>query len=175
MFLSQRFNPGLLHCRQILHLWSLWFQFSSVQFSHAVVSDSLWPHEPQHTKPPCLSPTPGIYPESCPMSQWCHPTISSSVIPKSSCLQSFPASGSFKMNQFFTSGRQSIWVSASASVLLVNIQDWFPLGWTGWISVQSKGLSRVFSNTTVQKHQFFGTQLSSQSNSHIHTWPLEKP
>ena len=135
-------------------------QFNSVQFSHSVMSDSLWPHEPQHTRPPCPSPTPGVYPNSRPLSWWCHPTISSSVIPFSSCPQSFPASGCFPMSQFFTSGGQSIGVSASASVLLMNIQDWFPLGWTGWISLQSKGLSRVFSNTTVQKHQFFGTQLS---------------
>ena len=111
---------------------------------------------------------------SCPSSQWCRPTISSSVVSFSSCLQSFPASGSFAMSQLSTSGGQSIGVSASEWVLPMNIQDWFPLGWTGWISLQSKGLSRVFSNTTVQKHQFFGAQLSLQSNSHIHTWPLEK-
>ena len=128
-------------------------------------------HGLQHARPPCPSPTPGVYPNSCLLSQWCHPTISSSVIPFSSCLQSFPASGSFK---WITSGGQSTGVSALASVLLVNIQDWFPLGWTGWIFLQSKGLSRVFSNTTLQMHQFFGTQLSSRSNSHIHTWPLEK-
>ena len=148
---------------------------SSVQFSHSVVSDSLWPHESQHTRPPCPSPTPGVYSNSCPASRWCHPAISSSVIPSSSCLQSFPASWSFPMSQFFASDGQSIGVSASASVLPMNTQDWSPLGWTGWISSQSKGLSRVFSNTTVQKHQFFGAQLSSQSNSHIHTGPLEKP
>ena len=112
---------------------------------------------------------------SCPSSQWCHPTILSSVIPFSSCPQSFPASGSFQKSQLFASGGQSIGVSALASVLPMNTQDWSPLGWTGWISLQSKGFSRVFSNTTVQKHQFFGAQLSSQSNSHIHTWPLEKP
>ena len=135
-------------------------QFSSVQFSCSVMSDSLRPDEPQHARPPCPSPAPGVYPNSCPLSRWCHPTISSSVIPFSSCLQSFPASGSLQMSQFFTSSGQRIRVSASASVLPVNIQDWFPLGWTGWISLQSKGLSRVFSNTTVQKHQFFGTQLS---------------
>ena len=133
---------------------------SSIQFSRSVVSDSLWPQEPQHTRPPCPSPTPGVYSNSCPLSRWCHPTISSSVIPFSSCLQSFPTSGSFQMSQLFTSGGQSIGVSASASVLPMNIQDWSPLGWTGWISLQSKGLSRVFSNTTVQKHQFFGAQLS---------------
>ena len=132
----------------------------SVRFSHSVVSDSLRPHGLQHARPPCPSPTPGVYSNSCPLSWWCHPTISSSVVPFSSCLQSFPASGSFPMSQFFASGGQSIGVSASASVLPMNIQNWFPLGWTGWISLQSKGLSRVFSNTTVQKHQYFGTQLS---------------
>ena len=116
----------------------------------------------------------GVYSNSCPWSQWCHPTISS-VVPFSSCLQSFPASGSFQMSQFFTPSGQSIGVSASASILPMNIQDWFPFGWTDWISLQSKGLSRVFSNTTVQKHQFFGAQISSQSNSHIHMWLLEKP
>ena len=115
----------------------------------------------------------GVHPNSCPLSRWCHPTMSSSVVPFSSCPQSFPASGSFSNES--TSGDQSIGVSASTSVLPMNTQDWSPLGWTGWISLQSKGLSRVFSNTTLQKHQFFGTQLSSQSNSHIHTWPLEKP
>ena len=146
----------------------------SVQFSYSIVSDSAT-HGLQHARPPCPSPTPGACSNSCPSSQWCHPTISSSVISFSSCLQSFLASGSFPMNQFFTSGDQSIRVSASASVLPMNIQDWFPLGWTGWISLQSKGLSRVFSNTTVQKHQFFGAQLSLRSNSHIHTWSLEKP
>ena len=125
------------------------------------MSDSLWPHGRQHTRPSCPSPTPGVRPNPCPLSRWCHPTISSSVIPFSSCPQSFPASGSFQMSQLFTSGGQSIGVSASTSVLLMNIQDWFPLGWTGWISLQSKGLSRVFSNTTIQKHQFFGTQLST--------------
>ena len=143
-----------------------------VQFSCPVMSDSLQPHELQHTRPPCPSPTPRVYPNS---SRWCHPTISSLVIPFSSCPQSFPASESFQMSQLFTSGGQSIGVSASKSVLPTNTQDWSPLGWTGWISLQSKGLSRVFSNTTVQKHQFFGTQLSSQSNSHMHTWPQEKP
>ena len=141
--------------------------FSSVQFSLSVVS--LWPHELQHARSPCPSPAPGVYPNSCPLSQWCHPTISSSVVLFSSCPQSFPASGSFPMSQLFTSGGQSIGVSASASVLPMNTQDWSPLGWTGWISLRSKGLSRVFSNTTVQKNQFFGAQLSSQSNSHIHT------
>ena len=131
-----------------------------VQFSCSVMSDSLWPHGLQHTRPPCPSPTPGVYSHSCPLSQWCHPTISSSVIPFSSCLQSFLASGSFQMSQFYASFGQSIGVSASVSVLPMNIQDWSPLGWTGWISLQSKGLSRVFSDTTVQKHQFFSAQLS---------------
>ena len=147
----------------------------SVQFSCSVVSDSLQPHEPQHTRPPCPSPAPGVYPNSYPLSRWCHPAISSSVVPFTSCPQSLPASGSFPRSQLFAWGGQSIRVSTSTSVLLMNTQDWSPLGWTGWISLQSKRLSRVFSNTTVQKHQFFSTQLSSQSNSHIHTWPLEKP
>ena len=129
----------------------------SDQISRSVVSDSLRPHESQHTRPSCPSPTPGTYSSSCPSSWWCHPTISSSVIPFSSRLQSLPTSGSFQMSQCFTSGSHSIGVSTSASVLLMNIQDWFPLGLTGWISLQSKGLSRVFSNTTVQKHQFFST------------------
>ena len=144
------------------------------QFSCSVVSDSLRPHESQYARPPCPSPTPRAYSNSCPSSWWCHPAISSSVIPFS-CPQSLPASGSFPMSQLFTWGGQSIGVSALASVLPINTQDRSPLGWTGWISLQSKGLSRVFSNTTVQKHHVFGTQLSSQSNSHIHTWPLEKP
>ena len=125
---------------------------SSVQFSHSVMSSSLQPHGLQYARPPCPSTTPRIYSNSCPLSWWCHPTISSSVIPSSSCPQFFPASGSFPMSQFFKSGDQSIVVSASASVLPMNIQDWFPLGWTGWISLQFKGFSRVFSNTTVQKH-----------------------
>ena len=150
-------------------------QFSSVQFNHSVMSDTLWPHELQHARPPCPSPTPRVYANSCPSSQWCHATISSFVIPFSFCPQSFPASGSFQMSQLFASGGQSIGVSASTSVLPMNTQDWSPLGWTRWISLQSKGLSKVFLNTTVQKHQFFGDQLSSQSNSHIRTWPLEKP
>ena len=145
-----------------------------VQFSRSVVSDSLQSHGLQHARLPCPSPTPEACSNSCPSSRWCHPTISSSVVTFSSCLPSFPASGSFLMSQFFTSGGQSIGVSASASVLPKNIQDWFPLGWTGWISLQSKRLSRVFSNTTVPKHQFFGAQVSSLSNSHIHTWLLEK-
>ena len=131
-----------------------------VQFTQSVMSNSLQPHELQHARPSCPSPTPGVHPNSCSLSQWCHPTISSSFVPFSSCPQSFPASGSFQMSQFFASGGQSIGVSASASVLPMNIQDWSPLGWTGWISLQSKGLSRVSSNTTVQKHQFFSPQLS---------------
>ena len=141
------------------------------KFSHSVMSHSLQPRGLQHTRPPCPSPMPRVYSNSCPLSWWCHPTISSSVIPFSSFLQSFPASGFFPMSQFFASGDQSIRVSASASVLQMNIQGDFPLGLTDWISLQSKELSRDFSNTTVQKHQFFSTQLSSQSNSHIHTWP----
>ena len=132
----------------------------SVQFSRSVMSDSLQPHGLQHARLPCPSPTPVAYSNSCPSSWWCHSTISSSVVPFSSCLQSFPASGSFPKNQFFASGGQSIGVSASTSVLPMNIQDWFPLGWTGLITLQSKELSRVFSNTTVQKHQFFSAQLS---------------
>ena len=134
----------------------------SVQFSCSVVSNSLWPYESQHARPPCPSPTPGVHPNPRPLSQWCHPTISSSVVPFSSCPQSFPASWSFQMSQLFAWGGQSIGVSASASVLPMNTQNWSPLGWSGWISLQSKGLSRVFSNTTVQKHQFFGAQLVSQ-------------
>ena len=149
-------------------------RYSSVQFSRSVVSDSLRPHEPQLSRPPCPSPTPRVYSHSCPSSWWCHPTISSSVVPFS-CLQSFPAPGSFQMSQLFASGGQITGVSPSTSVLPMNSQDWFPLGWTSWISLQSKGLSRVFANTTVQNHQFFSAQLSSQSNSHIHTWLLEKP
>ena len=148
---------------------------NSIQFSHSVVSASLWPHEPQHARPPCPPPTPGVHPNPCPSSRWCHPTISSSVVPFSSHLQSFPASGSFPNSQIFASCGQSIGVSVSALVLPMNIQDGFPLGLTGLISLQAKGLSRVFSNTTVQKHQFFGAQLSLQSNSNIHTWLLGKP
>ena len=146
---------------------------SSVQFSCSVVSDSLRPHE-LHTRPPCPSPTPRVYSNPCPSSRWCHPAISSSVVPFSSCPQALPASGSYPVSQLFASGGQSIGVSASTSVLPMNTQDWSSLGWTDWISLQSKGLSKVFSNTTVQKHQLFSTQLSSQSNSQIHTWALEK-
>ena len=147
------------------------FQFSSVTQS----CPTLQPHESQHARPPCPSPTPRVYPNLCPLSQWCHPAISSSVIPFSSCPQSFPALESFQMSQLFAWGGQSTRVSASTSVLPMNTQDWSSLGWTGWIFLQSKGLSRVFSNTTVQKHQFFSAQLSSHSNSHMHTWLLEKP
>ena len=140
--------------------------FNSVQFSRSFVSNSLWPHELQHTRPPCPSPNPGVYSNSCPLSWWCHPAISSPVIPFSSCPQSLPASGSFPTSQLFAWGGQSTGASASASVLQMNTQDWSPLGWTGWISLQSKGLSRVFSNTTVQKASivrhsaFFTVQLS---------------
>ena len=149
--------------------------FSSVQFSQSVVSDSLQPHESQHARPPCPSPTSGVHSYSCPLSRWCHPAISSSVVPFSYCPQSLPASQSFPMSQLFAWGGQSTGVSALASFLPRKSQGWSPSEWTGWLSLQSKGLSGVFSNTTVQKHQFFGTQPSSQSNSHIHTWPLEKP
>ena len=137
-----------------------WVWFSSVEFSCSVVSDSLWPHGLHHARLSRPSLSPRVCSNSCPLSRWCHPTISSSAVPFSSCLQSFPASGSFPMSQFFESGDQSIGVSASASVLPMNIQGWFPLGLTALISLLSKGLSRVFSNTTVQKHQFFCTQLS---------------
>ena len=151
------------------------FVFLLLLFSHSVVSESLRPHGLQHTMFPYPSLSPRVCSNSCPLSQWCHPTISSSVIPFSSCRQSFPAWGSFQMSQFFASGGQSIRVSASASVLSMNTQDWFPLRLTGLISLHSKGLSRIFSNNTVQKHQFFSAQLSLWSKSHIHTWLLEKP
>ena len=150
------------------------FKFQlSIQFSCSVVSDSLRPHGLQHTRLPCPSPTPRACSNSCPSSWWCHPTISSSVVPFSSCLQSFPASGSFQMSQFFASGGQSIGTSVSASDLPKNNQDWFLLVFTGLISLLSKGFSRVFFNTIAQKHQFFRAQLSLWSNSHIHTWLLE--
>ena len=149
-------------------------KFSLIQLSCSVVSDSLWTHELQHTRPLCPSPTPGVHSNSCPSSWWCHSAISSSVIPFS-CPQSLPASESFPMSQLFAWGGQSTGVSALALFLPKNTQDWSPLEWTGWISLQSKGPSRVFSNSTIQKHQFFSAQLSAQSNSHIHTWPLEKP
>ena len=149
--------------------------FSSVQFSQSVVSSSLQPHELQHARLPCPSPTPRVHSNPCPSSRWCHPAISCSVVTFSSCPQSLSASQTFPMSQLFTWGGQSTEISASASFPPKKSQDWSPSEWTGWISLQSKGLSRVFSNTTVQKHQFFSAQLSSQSNSHIHTWPLEEP
>ena len=173
-------HQGLFQCVSSLHqvargLESFSPSNESVQFSNSVVSDSLRPHRLQDARLPCPSPTPGACSNSCPSSRWCHPAISSSDVPFSSHLQSFQASGSFPINPFFASGGQNVGVSASPSVLPMNIQDWFPLGWTCWISLQSKGLSRVFSNTTDEKHQFFGAQLSLWSNSHIHTWLLEKP
>ena len=149
--------------------------FSSVQFSCSVMSDSLWPQELQHVRPRCPSPTPGVHSNSRPLNQWCRPAISSSAVPFSSCPQSLPASESFPLSKLFAQGGLSIGVSALASFLPKNAQDWSPLRWTGWTSLQSKRLSRVFSNTTVQKHQFFSAQLYSLSNSHIHTWPQEKP
>ena len=179
--LCLRLTPWTLHficLEKWLFFWLLFIYYtsvSSVQFSCSVVPDSLQTHELQHPRPPCISPTPGVHSNSHPSSQWYHPAISSSVIPFSSCPQSPQTSGSFPMSHLFAWGSQSTRVSALASVLPKNTQDWSPLGWTGWSSLQSKGLSRVFSNTTVQKHQFFGAQLSSPSNSHIHTWPLEKP
>ena len=150
-------------------------QFSSVQFSLSVVSDSLWLHALQHARLPCPSWAARACSNSCPLSRWCHPTISSSVAPFSSCPQSFPESGSFPLSQFFPSGSQSIGASALASVLPMNNQDWFPLGWTGWISLLSKGFSRVFSSSPVWKHKFFGAQPSLWPSSHIHTWLLKKP
>ena len=149
--------------------------FSSVEFSRSVVSDYSQPHESQHARSPCPSPSPRVHSNSHPLSRWCHPAISSSVVPFSSCPQSLPASESFPLSQLFTWGGQSTGVSAWASFLPKKSQGWSPLEWTGWISLQSKGLSRVFSKTTIQKHQFFGAQLFSQSNSCIHTWLLEKP
>ena len=158
--LKDPLEEGMATYSSILAWRTLWTEefsrFSSFQFSLSVVSNSLRPHELQHTRPPCPSPTPRVHPNPCPLSRWCHPAISSSVVPSSSLPQSFPASGSFPISQLFAWGGQSIGVSASASVLPMNTQDWFPSGWTGWISLQSKALSRVFSNTTVQKHQFFG-------------------
>ena len=158
-------------------LWFWWAPYNvlisglyTVQFSRSVVSDSSQPHVPHHIGPPCPSPTPGAYPNPCPSSQWCHPAISPSVVPFSSCPQSLPALGSFPMSQLFAWGGQRIGVSASASVPPMNTQDWSPWGWTGWTSLQAKGLARVFSNSTVQKHQF-----SALSFNHIHTWLLEKP
>ena len=150
-------------------------QFRSVPFSCSVVSDSLRPHESQHARPPCPSPSPGVHSDSRPSSPWCHPAISSLVVPFSSCPQSLPASKSFPMSQLFTWGGQITGVSALTPILPKKSQGWSPLEWTGWISLQFKGPSRVFSNITVQKHQFFSAQPSSQSDSHIHTWPQEKP
>ena len=147
----------------------------SVKFNYSVLSDSFWPYRLQHTMTPCPSPTPGGCSNLFPSSRWCYQTISSSVVPFFSFLQYFTASGSFPMSQYFSSVSQNIGVSVSASVPPMNIHNWFPLGWTGLISLQSKGLSRAFSNTTVQKHQFFGAQLSLWYNSDIHTWLLEKP
>ena len=157
------------------HLLILRLQPLSAVIFSSVVSNSLQPYELQHTRPPCPSPTPRVHPNACPSSQWCHPTISSSIVPFSSCPQSFPASGSFQMSQLFASGGQSIGVSASTSVLPMNTQDWSPSGWTGWISLQSKGLSRVFSHTTIQKHQSFSAQPFLWSSCHNRTWLLEKP
>ena len=149
---------------------------TTLQFSCSVMSNSLRPHESQHSRPPCPSTTPGVHSNSRPSSQWCHPAISSSVVPFVSCPQSLPASGFFQMSQIFTSGGQSIGVSASASFLPMNTQDRSPLGWTDWLDLLAvQGILKVFSNTTVQKHQFFSAELSSHPNSHIHTWPLEKP
>ena len=168
----------ILSLNPSLPMWlqSSWLScFSSVQFSSSVVSDSLRPHEFQHARPPCPSLTPRVHSNSRPLSRWYHPAISSSVVPFSTCPQSLPAPQSFPMSQLFVWGGQSTRVSALASFLPKNTQGWSSLEWTGWISLQSKGLSRVISNTTVQKCQFFGAQPSSQSNSHIHTWPQEKP
>ena len=169
--------PGI-YSNEWIFIKYLWPQFSSVQFSCLVVSYSLRPHKSQHARPPCPSPTPRVHSDSRQSSQWCHPAISSSVVPFSSCPQSLPASESFPMSQLFAWGGRSTGASALESFLPKQSQGWSPSEWTGWISLQSKGLSRVFSNTTVttvQKHQFFGAQPSSQSNSHIHTWPQEKP
>ena len=180
--LEKLWNSGMINFFNQRHLgwenralWGSWLCFGirSDQISCSVISDSLRPHELQHARPPCPSPTPGVHWDSRPSSQWCHPAISSSVDPFSSCPQSLPASGSFPMNQLFAWGGQSTGVSALVSLPPKKSQGWSPSEWTGWISLQSKGLSRVFSNTTVQKYQFFGAQPSSQSNSHIHTWPQE--
>ena len=171
------FNSDVAFC---FHHYSLVvFVFFSrrqlAQFSPSVVSNSLQPHESRHARPPCPSPTTGVHRDSLPLSQWCHPAISSSTVPFSSCPQSLPASESFPMSQLFAWDGQSTGVSALASFLPKKSQGWSPSEWTRWISLQSKGLSRVFSNTTVQRHQLFGSQPSSQSNTHIHTWPQEKP
>ena len=175
MFSSKSFIVLGLTCRSLIHFEFLYIYVRSDQISCSDVSNSLRPHESQHARPPCPSPTPGVHSDLRPSSQWCHPAISSSVVPFSSCPQSLPASECFPMSQLFTWGGQSTGVSALASFLPKKSQGWSPSKWTGWTFLQSKGLSRVFSNTTVQKHQFFGAQPSSQSNSHIHTWPQEKP
>ena len=168
--------PILLIIRDMQIKATVSYHLTSVSISSvSQLCLTLRPQGLQHARLPCLSPTPRPYSNSCPSCWWCHPIISSSVVPFSFHLQSFPASGSFPISRFFASGDQIIGVSASTSVLPMNTQDWPPWAWTGWICLQSKGRSRVFSNTTVQKHQFFGTQPSSQSNSHIHTWPEEKP
>ena len=171
---SQRIDAFEFWCwRRLLRVpWDTRRSNQSLQFSHSVVSNSLQPNESQHARPPCPSPTPGVHTNPCPLCQWCHPAISSSVVPFSSCPQSFPASGPFPMSQLSASGGQIIRVSTSISVPPMNTRDWSPLWQTGWISLQSKGLSRVFFNTTVQKHQFFDVQPSLWSNSHIHTWLL---
>ena len=178
-FGSWEFSHSWLPMQLTISLWynfcSGMSSFNSVQFSRSVMSDSLRSHGLQHTRLPCPSPTLGTCSNSCLSRWWCHPTISSSVVPFSSCLQSFPASGSFSMRQLFATGGQSIGVPGSTAVLPINIYNWFPLGLTGWISLQSKELSTVFSNTTVQKHQFFSAPLSLWSSSHIDTWLLEKP
>ena len=170
--------PKCLSKSSNVRTYSMYFLiliYSSVsQFSHSVMSDSLQPHEPQHARSPCPLLTPVVYSDSRPSSQWCHPAISSSVVPFSSCPQFLPASGLFQWVNSLHEVAKVLEFQLQHQVLPMNTQDWSPLGWTGWISLQSKGLSRVFSNTTVQRRQFFGTKLSSQSNSHIHTWPLEK-
>ena len=173
--MTSRLFPNRVYVNFLKNVFTISTSFSSVQFNLTVMSNSLRPHESQHARSLCASPTPGVHSDSRPSSQWCHPAISSSFIPFSSCPQSLLASESFPMSQLFAQGGQSTGVSALASFLPKKSQDWSPLERSGWISLQSKGLSRVFSNTTVQKHQFFGAQLSSQSNSHIHTWPQEKP
>ena len=165
----------LLVTNSLCNFLFLIHHFSSVQFRSSVVSNCLRPHELQDARPPCPSPTPRVHSNSCPSSQWCHPAISSSVVPFSSCPRSLPASEFFPMSQLFAWRGQSIRVSASVSVLPKNTWDWSPLEWTGWISLKSSGISRVFSNTTAQKRQLFATQLSLWSNSHIPTWLLEKP
>ena len=174
-FIEGNWSYKSWHKRNFHTILSSRLNFNSVQFSHSLVSNTLWPNGSQHARPPCSSPTPGVHSDSRPASQWCHPAISSSVIPFSSWPQSLPASEYFPMNQFFAWGGQSTGAWALASFLPKKSKGWSPAEWTGWISLKSKGLSRVFSNTTVQKHQFFRAQISSQSNSHICTWPLEKP